>query len=137
FIVPAIASLYSSPFAQGFSISQCQAAIRALCRFGAHIDGMHYRTKSPSGLHLAYVAFNSANKPESKAIGLSGLVEASLDDIFDVITMQDCLDGGLSVLFRCPGTELPTSNQQLTVNVYITPHEVAGNEQVSGDTAML
>ncbi|KAI5980554.1 hypothetical protein EDD15DRAFT_2367872 [Pisolithus albus] len=88
FTVPAIASLYSSLFAQGFSISQCQAAIRALLRFGAHIDGMHYHTKSPGGLHPAYVAFNSANKPESKAIGLSDLVEASLNDIFDVITMQ-------------------------------------------------
>ncbi|KAI6095580.1 hypothetical protein EDD16DRAFT_1466915, partial [Pisolithus croceorrhizus] len=137
FTVPAIASLYSSPFAQGFSISQCQAAIQALLRFNAHVDDMHYHTKSPSGLHPTYVAFNSANKPESKAIGLSDLVEASLDNVFDAITMQDCLDGGLSVLIRCPGTETPASIQQLTVNVYITPCEVTGNEQVCGDTAML
>ncbi|KIK18696.1 hypothetical protein PISMIDRAFT_108977 [Pisolithus microcarpus 441] len=132
FTVPAITSLYSSPFALGFSVSQRQVAIRALLRFNAHVDGMHYLTKSPDGLHLAYVAFNPANKPESKAISWSDLVEASLDDVFDAITMQDCLDGRLSVLIRCPGTEIPSSIEQLTVNVYITPCEV-----VCGDTAML
>ncbi|KAI6012165.1 hypothetical protein BKA83DRAFT_4064527, partial [Pisolithus microcarpus] len=103
-----------------------QAAIPALLRFKAHMDGMHYHMKSPGSLHLAYVAFNPVNKSNSKVISLLGLIEAMLDDLFNAITMKDHLDGGLSVLIRCPGTKTPASTQQLTVNVYITPHKVTG-----------
>ncbi|KAI5989960.1 hypothetical protein EDD15DRAFT_2134850, partial [Pisolithus albus] len=101
-----------------------QAAIWALLRFRAHVDGTHYYTKSLGGLHLAFVAFNPANKSDSKVTSWAGLVEASLDNLFDVITMQDRLDGGISILIRCPGTEIPTSTEELTVDIYITPREV-------------
>lgn len=53
--------------------------------------------------------------------------------------MQDRLDGGISLLIRCPGSEVPLSlaAEKLTVDVYITPRELVGNERIDGDTAML
>ena len=52
FMVAAITALYSSSFSQGFSNSQCQAAIQALLRHGAYEDGAHYHAKTPGGLLL-------------------------------------------------------------------------------------
>ena len=53
--------------------------------------------------------------------------------------MQDWLDGGLSVLIRCPGSDLPSSLafNKLTVDLYVTPRELVRNERVSGDAAVL
>ncbi|KAI6023265.1 hypothetical protein PISMIDRAFT_118343 [Pisolithus microcarpus 441] len=137
FTVAAITSLYSSPFAEGFSIGQCQVAIQALLRYGAHEDGMHHHTKSLGSLHPAYAAFNPTDKTEGKVIHRMEVVEASLGDVFDVITLQDHLDSRLSVLIRCPGSDSPIAAEKLSVDVYITPHKVLGNECVSGDSAML
>ncbi|KAI6011955.1 hypothetical protein EDC04DRAFT_2905128 [Pisolithus marmoratus] len=125
FMVAAIASLYSSLFAEGFNAGQCQAAIWALLRYGAHEDGMHLHTKSPGGLHPAYTAFNPVNKTEGKIICRMDLIEVLLGDVFDMITLQDCLDGRLSVLIRCPGSDTIASIEELAVNVYVTPCEVA------------
>ncbi|KAI6096638.1 hypothetical protein F5141DRAFT_1220595 [Pisolithus sp. B1] len=137
FTVAAITSLYSSPFAEGFSVGQHQAAIWALLRYSAHEDGMHHHTKSPGSLHPAYAAFNPSDKTEGKIIHRMDLVEALLGDVFDAITLQDHLDGRLSVLIRCPGSDTAGSVEELAVDVYITPCEVLGNEHVHGDSAML
>ncbi|KAI6017873.1 hypothetical protein EDC04DRAFT_2549588, partial [Pisolithus marmoratus] len=134
FMVATITSLYSSPFAEGFNIGQHQAAIWALLRYGAHEDGMHHHTKSPDGLHPAYAAFNPT---DNKVIHRMDLVEALLGDIFDVITLQDCLDGRLSILVRCPGSDSTVSAEKLAVDVYVTPHKVLGYKCVCGDSAML
>ena len=85
FTVAAIAAIYSSPFAQGFSNDQRQAAIQAILRHGAHEDGKHYLTKSQGGLHPAYAGFNPVNKSENKVLSRTDLVEASLGDVFDVV----------------------------------------------------
>jgi len=69
FMVAHIASIYASPFAQSFSNDQCQAAIRALLKHGAHKDGTHYHTKSPGRLHPAYAGFNLVDKSEQKSVG--------------------------------------------------------------------
>ncbi|KIM50938.1 hypothetical protein SCLCIDRAFT_33882 [Scleroderma citrinum Foug A] len=139
FTVAAITALYSSSFSQGFSNSQCQAAIRALLRHGAHEDGTHYHTKMPGGLHPAYTAFNPIERTENKVLSRMDLIEASLGDVFDVITLQDRLDGRISLFIRCPGSE-PLSNlaaEKITLDIYVTPHKLVCNECVSGDTAML
>ncbi|KIK13750.1 hypothetical protein PISMIDRAFT_118264 [Pisolithus microcarpus 441] len=136
FMVAAITSLYSSPFAEGFNIGQHQAAIQALLRYSVHEDGMHHHVKSPGGLHPAYVAFNPIDKTEGKIIHRTDLIEASLGDVFDAITLQDHLDGGLSVLVRCPGSDT-ISAEELAVDVYITPCEILENECIHGDSAML
>ena len=53
--------------------------------------------------------------------------------------MQDRLDGGISVLVRCPGFDAPSNivTDRIPVDVYVTPRELLRNERVSGDTAML
>jgi len=86
FTVAHIASIYASPFAQGFSNDQCQAAIRVLLKHGAHKDGAHYHTKSPGGLHPAYAGFNPVDKSEQKVLSRTALVEASLCDVFDAVS---------------------------------------------------
>ena len=53
--------------------------------------------------------------------------------------MQDRLDGGISLLIRCPGSE-PLSNlaaEKITLDICVTPHKLVHNERVSGNTAML
>ncbi|KAI6028160.1 hypothetical protein EDC04DRAFT_2605810 [Pisolithus marmoratus] len=109
-------------------------AIQALLRYGAHEDGMHHHTKSPDSFHPAYAAFNPT---DNKVICRMDLVEVSLGNIFDAITLQDCLDGRLSILIRCPGSDSTISAEKLTVDVYVTPHEVLGYKCVCGDPAML
>jgi len=54
--------------------------------------------------------------------------------------MQDCLDGGISILMHCAGSEaLETlSPEHLTVDLYITPHEYHGTpERIGGDVSVL
>ncbi|KAI6037393.1 hypothetical protein BKA83DRAFT_4120876 [Pisolithus microcarpus] len=132
FMVAAIASLYSSPFAEGFNVGQHQAAIQALLRYGAHEDGTHHHVKSPGGLHLAYAAFNPIDKTKGKIIRRTDLIEVSLGDVFDA----DHLDGRLSVLVRCPGSDT-ISAEELAVNIYVTPCKILENECIRGDSAML
>ncbi|KAI5987208.1 hypothetical protein EDD15DRAFT_2173991, partial [Pisolithus albus] len=137
FTIANIAELYAARFAQGYSNNQRQAAIRALLRHGAYEDGAHYHTNVQNGLHPAYAAFNPMEKTNQKVLGRAELVEASLGDLFDAITMQDRLDGGISVLLRCPGFEYSDdiTADGVTIDVYVTPRELLRNERVSGDTA--
>lgn len=87
FTIPNIVALYSSPFAQGYSDQQRQAAIRALLRHGAHADGAHYHTKTPNGLHPGYAAFTTVEKSvDAKTFRKRELIEASLNDLFDAVT---------------------------------------------------
>ncbi|KAG2058978.1 hypothetical protein BDR06DRAFT_1003624 [Suillus hirtellus] len=54
--------------------------------------------------------------------------------------MQDCLDGGTSLLVQCPGSEagLTISPEQIGVNLYITPWELQEvPQQIGGDVAVL
>jgi hypothetical protein len=88
FTIACIMGLYASPFAQGFSDQQCQAAIRALLRQGTHANGAHYHTQTQGGLHPAYVAFNPIEKSDTttgKVFHKSELIEASIGDVFDVV----------------------------------------------------
>lgn len=88
FTIPRITGLYASPFAQGFSDQQRQAAICALLRNGAHADGAHYHTQTQGGLHPAYVAFNPIEKSDTttgKVFHKTELIEASIGDVFDAV----------------------------------------------------
>lgn len=54
--------------------------------------------------------------------------------------MQDRLDGGISLLIRCPGSEVgsPMSPKKITINLYITPRELQEvPQQIGGDVAVL
>lgn len=53
------------------------------------------------------------------------------------ITMQDRLDGGISLLVRCAGSEAVTP-EQVPLDLYITPHELQGMPQrIGGDMSVL
>ena len=88
FTLSAISDMHSSRFVvQGFSSAQRLVVVRALLRYGAHRDGTHYHTKSQDGLHPAYVAFNPIQKSVQKSLTRTGLVEASLGDVFDAVRL--------------------------------------------------
>ncbi|KAG0703470.1 hypothetical protein DFH29DRAFT_998467 [Suillus ampliporus] len=97
FTISSLAALHTSTFTQGFSNNECQAAARALLRHDTHIDGTHYHTRKPAGLHPAYAAFNWTNGKEG-ALTHVELIKAMLQDLFDAVTMQDHIDGGISLL---------------------------------------
>jgi hypothetical protein len=54
--------------------------------------------------------------------------------------MQDRLDGGISLLIRCPGfkTDTTPSPEEVAVDLYVTPRELQENsERIGGDVAIL
>ncbi|KAG1834476.1 hypothetical protein EV424DRAFT_1341295 [Suillus variegatus] len=87
---------------------------------------------------LSYFAFSStAKRTSEKSLTHEELLEASLQDIFDALSMQDHLDGGISVLIQCAGSEAVASPENLPVDLYITPHELQETpERIGGDLAV-
>ncbi|KIJ58534.1 hypothetical protein HYDPIDRAFT_34092 [Hydnomerulius pinastri MD-312] len=139
FSIPSLAALYTSTFAQGFSNDERQAVARALLRHKVHQDGTHYQTRTIGGLHPSYINFNPASRSK-KMLSNKALAKASLEDVFDAITMQDRLDSGISLLVQCAGVEaVPViTPDQITVDLYMTPRELhETREHISGDLAVL
>ncbi|KAG1836618.1 hypothetical protein F4604DRAFT_1943019 [Suillus subluteus] len=137
-----LAALYSNlNFALGFSNGECQAAARALLRNESHLDGTHYHTKTLSGLHPAYIAFNKIpSSTERQSLTQEEFVETALEDVFDALATQDRLDGGLSLLIRCPGSHFTetTTPDRIAVDLYITPRELReAPDQIGGDVSVL
>ncbi|KAG0692684.1 hypothetical protein DFH29DRAFT_770940, partial [Suillus ampliporus] len=140
FSIQNIGTLYCSGFAEGFSNSEWQAAAHTLLWHDTHLDGTHYQTRRPNGLHPSYAAFNSFVKTKERSISRDKFVEASLQDLFDSITIQDRLDGGISLLIRCLGFKAETalSPEDITVDLYVTPQEAhESSERIGGDIAVL
>ncbi|KIM61371.1 hypothetical protein SCLCIDRAFT_122161, partial [Scleroderma citrinum Foug A] len=106
-----------------------------------HVDGTHYQAKSPGGLHPCYVGLPSSSSDDKEhALFRAEIVQASLKDIFDVIAMQDRLDGRISFLIHCPGKEVSETlkPEQVSVDLYITPHELQEtSEWIGGDIAVM
>ncbi|KAG2741523.1 hypothetical protein P692DRAFT_20750803 [Suillus brevipes Sb2] len=128
FTMSGLTALHWSTFGQGFSNNECQAAARGLLRHDAHIDGTHYHARTHGGLHPSYIAFHSnTQEPElGRSQAQKELVEATLQDVFDAIAMQDHLDGGISLLIRCAGSGVsPTMlPEKIPLELYITPREL-------------
>lgn len=157
FTMSSLAALHNSArFAPGFSNNEWQAAARALLRHDVHIDGAHYQTRTIGGLHPLYIGFNEPTNETERTLTHSELTEAALQDVFDAvsvphlfflklndisqITLQDRLDGGISLLIRCAGSEATASisPEQFPVDVYITPHELQESQaRIGGDMAVL
>ncbi|KAG1724145.1 uncharacterized protein EDB91DRAFT_1030587, partial [Suillus paluster] len=108
----------------GFSDAEHQAVAHALLQNESHLDGTHSHTRTLGGLHPAYIAFNKIpSSTERQSLTQGEFVEAALEDVFDVLATQDHLDGGLSLLIRCPGshfTDAITPNR-IAVDLYVTP----------------
>ncbi|KAG1764089.1 hypothetical protein EV702DRAFT_1051461 [Suillus placidus] len=63
-----------------------------------------------------------------------------LKDLFDAVAMQDCIDGGISLLIRCPGSEVSSTiaPEELALDLYVTPRELQETpERIGGDVAAL
>ncbi|KAG2037624.1 hypothetical protein BDR03DRAFT_982066 [Suillus americanus] len=138
FIIPSLATLHNSTFARGFSNNECQAAARALLRHDVHIDGTHYQARHPGGLHPSYIGFTSTTKRTGgKSLTQGELLEASLQDVFDMLSMQDHLDGKISVLVQCAGSEAVTLPKSLPIDLYVIPRELQETpKQIGGDLAI-
>ncbi|KAG1783911.1 hypothetical protein EV702DRAFT_945406, partial [Suillus placidus] len=138
FTMSGLAALHGSNFAQGFSNNECQAAARALLRHDVQIDGTHYQTKTFDGLHPSYIAFQPVQQPESeRTLSQKELCEAALQDVFDAITMQDRLDGGISLLIQRAGSDA-ISPEKIPLDLYVTPREMhEAPQQIGGDVAVL
>ncbi|KAI6011573.1 hypothetical protein BKA83DRAFT_4037075, partial [Pisolithus microcarpus] len=118
-----------------------QAAARALLRHSAHLDGAHFQSRVKGGLHPAYAGFNpNMNDKKARSLSSKELVEASLQDVFDAVTMQDRLDGGITLLLHCAGVKSTSAQtaDEVTVDLYVTPREFRETpERIRGDVAVL
>jgi hypothetical protein len=91
FSMSSLAALHSSSFAKGFSNGERQAAARALLKHDVHVDGAHYHTREPGGLHPSYVAFNSYMSSNERSITQEEIVKAALQDVFDAVSFLSVL----------------------------------------------
>jgi hypothetical protein len=91
FSMSSLAALHSSSFAKGFSNGERQAAARALLKHDVHVDGAHYHTREPGGLHPSYVAFNSYTSSNERSITQEEIVKAALQDVFDAVSFLSVL----------------------------------------------
>lgn len=87
FSVENIRVTLASLFAQGLDNDLHQAATWALLQHGTNRDGTHYHMKTPAGLHPTYIFFNPFNKSEHKIVSRTELIEASLSDVFDMVSL--------------------------------------------------
>ncbi|KAG2155232.1 uncharacterized protein EDB93DRAFT_1101805 [Suillus bovinus] len=99
FSLASIAALDSNTFAQEFTKTERQAAARALLRHDAHLDGTHFHTRKPTGLHPSYIAFNSYTTLDEKSMMHEEFVEAALQDLLMQSQCKTILMAGSLLLF--------------------------------------
>ena len=83
-----LTALLSSGLAQGHSNNECQVATCAFLRHDAHLDGTHYLTRTLNGLRPSFVGFNPTPLPGKAAQSKRELVDASLKDVFDAVSLN-------------------------------------------------
>ncbi|KAF8331609.1 hypothetical protein F5887DRAFT_1081200 [Amanita rubescens] len=94
------------------------AARWAIIRSGVHKDQMDRGRV----LHPMYHSFHECPDLKLK----KELADSTLEDVFDALTTLDRIDGGVSVLFQCPG--YPVSRdvgpENMSVDTFCTPYLV-------------
>jgi len=135
------------------------ASTRALLRHQLSVDNSHLSVRRDGGLHPMYIALHG----DGKAVGkdrqeIKQVLDESCKDLFDAvssfflhfscfltsITVQlavlDRIDGGITVLMRCPGyqTSEDLTAENITVDLYISPRELhERGQQISERVAVL
>ncbi|KIK13619.1 hypothetical protein PISMIDRAFT_118584, partial [Pisolithus microcarpus 441] len=117
-----------------------QATAHALLRHNMHADGAHFQSRVKDGLHPAYIGFNpSMTDNKVRTLSNEELVGAALEDVFNAVTMQDHLDGGITVMLHCARVK-STSMQmadEVTVDLYVTPRELHKSPEHIGSDIMV
>ncbi|KAI6045905.1 hypothetical protein EDC04DRAFT_2535801, partial [Pisolithus marmoratus] len=141
FSIANLTALYNSTFAEGFSNDERQAAVHALLRHNAHLDGVHFQSRMKGGLHPVYVGFNpSAHGKKARILSNEELAEAALQDVFDAVMMQDHLDGGITVMLHCARVKSASVQMvdEVAIDLYVTPRELCETpEHIGGDVMVL
>ena len=130
-----------------FNDKERLAASQDLIRTGLHkeFDIQHLSTWRPDGLHPSFFPVHpQVASVEEKFKSLSFL-ESSVGDVFDAVskslsinqmlsvgysiqlTMQDWIDGGITLLLRTPGYKVnkDTNIKNIGVDVYFTLHKLS------------
>ncbi|KAH7904869.1 hypothetical protein BJ138DRAFT_990881, partial [Hygrophoropsis aurantiaca] len=128
FTVANVAALYCSYFGQdlkpNFTKDERYSGARGLLKSNIQNDGEHLKTRSTGGLHPSYIDFHA--KHNSGVVNTADFLADTSGDIFDALTLQDRLDGGISVLLRCPGAQAyeDMGPDDVGIYAYITPREL-------------
>ncbi|TFK67056.1 hypothetical protein BDN72DRAFT_859416 [Pluteus cervinus] len=107
------------------------AAVRGVNRCGVHEDGHHLSTRQPGGLHPLYMGFralepSTSPHPVQRAEYRTDVIERELAsaraDLMDAAAVLDRIDGGVTLLMRCPGCVLPdgATVKDITLDTYTT-----------------
>ncbi|KAG6904242.1 hypothetical protein DXG01_011512, partial [Tephrocybe rancida] len=120
-----VVTVYQSDY-QRYSYEQRTAAARAILRHTIHTDGRHLAENRGAGLHPSYIDLHGRgndNSPQQKEV--RKFLKDMRDDLFDASVVLDRLDGGISLILRCPGFVLdrPIQADDLTVDVLFSPRE--------------
>ncbi|KAF8344862.1 hypothetical protein F5887DRAFT_1075057 [Amanita rubescens] len=128
----------------GFNSSaHSQAASRAVLRHGRHNDGSENATRACIlGLHPMFFGLNNlAGLVPDNPRARKELLHETLADAMDTLASLDRLDGGITLMVRCPGYCVESgfkAVEDITVDAYISPHEVyVGRSGIQEHVALL
>ncbi|KAG6914523.1 hypothetical protein DXG01_016788 [Tephrocybe rancida] len=112
------------------STSARSAAARAILRHGLHTTN-HLAVERTGGLHPMYISLHG--RGEMQGDELKELLELISDlqkDLLDAISALDRLDGGFSVLLRCPGSQVSADmgTEGVAVDLVVQPRELLAPE---------
>ncbi|TFK61505.1 hypothetical protein BDN72DRAFT_863561 [Pluteus cervinus] len=113
-----------------YSEEEKHTAARAINRSGLFRDGQHLTTRTEHGLHPAYFQFrmqagSALHSPTflHNPADWQDCMAKLHDDLLDVATILDRVDGGVTVIMRVPGSKVTehTDAADITIDSYITP----------------
>jgi hypothetical protein len=153
-----VGAVYSSTHGSTFSTSERKAASCAVLHHQQHLKD-HSNTRKPSGLHPWYISLNRFGKvPLQEQQEVYQLHKETLHDLFNSvhsffiyiktthtiffaqITTLDNIDGGLTLLLRCPGYSVQEdlAAEKITANTYVSPRELKkGGKEMSKQVALI
>ena len=143
----AIQATSSSVLSNGFNDKERLAASRGLIRSGLHkeFDIRHLSTRRPGGLHPSFFPAHPWSASQEEKLETLSFLDSSVGDVFDAVsnsfplnqmlsgecsiqlTMQDRIDGGITLLLRSPGYRIneDIGIENIGIDVYFTPRELS------------
>ncbi|KAG6906278.1 hypothetical protein DXG01_014839 [Tephrocybe rancida] len=109
---------------KGYSVGERRAAARAILRYRSHSSAVgHLKTQNINGLHQTYVELHDRGSVRGD---VEALIMDCQNDLFDAVTSLDRMDGGISLVLRCPGFDPGSKSgaECITVDVHVSPREL-------------